>query len=258
MSSCLFPLRFRIILTRRAHVGAFVVFLALGVIHVRAAPPAPQKRSIVQDHLVLLDLEIGGPTKIGRYNQIWRDKLNITSADVVRFVNLPAFDLEYAVTIRPAKVKDSNGAKFIATVTQPTQSIWPRLSSDAKTDARLASTIAVRESVAAIPTFTAEAVQKVWCLALSTLKPAHTPEPITTDFNLVIFGAKCKDGQRLVGQLPKTAGPMTDRLFSLGMQLAEYCAVPEQERPARAREIQRASAALFARISKAQEDRKRM
>jgi hypothetical protein len=205
------------------------------------------RASSQDDHLVPM---AKAAESSARYQQLWRQKLLVTSGEVARFVGLPGNSgLETAVSVyRASGKKGSLPGNYWVTATQASQRLWNCVVPGAK--GRIdANMIRIVRCDAPITESTAIAVHKSWLAMLSHARPQTNSNEILVDSSREIFSAVDDRNRVLEAQLPGAPGKSTMMLINMALSLLEYCGAHSDQRASIAGNIEKQAGILVRRVA---------
>jgi hypothetical protein len=221
-------------------IKSVVVILALGMAVECVAS------EVAGDHLVPMKENFGSSA---RYEQLWRQKLLVTSGEVARFVGLPGTSgVETAISVyRSADKKGSLPGNYWVTATQASERLWDCIEpgAKAKTDPK---TISIARCDAPITESTALSVHRLWLSMLSQSHPQRNSKEIILDSSREVFSATDNNNRVLTAQLLNAPGKNTKKLVNIALSLLEYCGVPIEQRAVVARNVEKQAVFLLKRL----------
>ena len=200
-----------------------------------------------EDHLVPIEKTIG---LSATYEQLWRQKLLVTSGEIARFVGLPGtLGVETAISVyRDPGKKESLPGNYWVTATQASQRLWNCIQPGAKGQID-PNMIHIVRCDAPITESTALAVHKIWLTMLSQARPQRSSNRILVDSSREIFSAVDNEGKVWQAQNLNSPSENTKMLIDMALSLLEYCGTPEDRRPSLSRDIEKTASHMLARVA---------
>lgn len=194
------------------------------------------------DHLVPLR-EYYGNAHL--YSETWKKKLFVTSAEIARYIHLPANadGVEESVAVYRSKAENGHSDSYWVTVTQAKTSLAHFFESDPP-DLSGAEATKIRRWDVPLPESLARNIRDAWTAMLRRTTTDACVGCVSTDSSTEIFSVN-DEGVELVAQL--SIQPKRDALALLDLAglLIDYTRVPQSEREAVAGGIMRKSSKLL-------------
>lgn len=196
----------------------------------------------IEDYLIPIPPAEGASAA---YKVLYEKKLFVTRADVARYLFLPALQGREgsAAIYRASHKKGGLPGDYWLTTTISSANLWDCVSGSCNSD-----TIKIRRWDVPLQEKMAQAIQRVWVLALKNTKTPSAPV-LRIDSSRQIFSAADSTGIQMRAETFEF-GRNNRRLILLGEALLEFCALSPNERLAARQNIERDASSLARDLSR--------